>query len=433
MYATELRKEITSEIDRIEIVDPHTHMREDQLGSHVVDILSYHWILSELYSVGLDYEAVFTNQQLDLEIRLKSIIPYLSKMRNTATVRCVYNIFRDLYGFDSELTEANYQRLLDTSLKYSSQSGWTDTVFKKANLKSFATSVGNASQSGRERSDFRLMVDLHYLFWPTGATDLLPWFGEFAGDPTCYVESLEKIGGNSIATAGDIKKAIYSFIQGVYQGRVKFFNTFVPIEFRFRKVDAFAAEQALLSFKKANGQSPADLEVLVAYVTWLILEVLNEYGATLQIAVGAEYFICGGRSVSRFESTWVSDMVKICYTFPNIKFDFMNASAVMEHEMAVAAKMIRNFYIQNMWWHTYVPSRINSLYERLEIVPAVKLGGFYCDAYYCELTYGKLMMVKDTVIDVLCRKVENKIYTVEYALEIAHLLLYENPHTLYHI
>jgi methyl-galactoside transport system ATP-binding protein len=84
-------------------------------------------------------------------------------------------------------------------------------------------------------------------------------------------------------------------------------------------------------------------------------------------------------------------------------------------------------------YEIYTPSRIESLSERLEIVPAVKLGGFYCDAYYCELTYGKLMMVKDTIINVLCHKVENKVYSIEYAVEIANLLLHENPQRLYHI
>lgn len=433
MHSSQLRKDIASEIEKITIADPHTHMREDNLSSNAVDVLSYHWILSELNSVGMDYCNIFTNKDLDLETRLKSIVPYFPRMKNTATAQCVFNIFRDLYGFYDELNENNCKELLDISIKNSSDSNWPDTVFKKANINAFATSVGNAGKKGNERKDFSLMADLHYLFWPAGATDLLPWFGEFAGDVTRYVEAIERIGQCHVSSAKDIRKALQDFITGIYQGRIKFFNTFVPIEFRFTRVDEYAADQALLSFRKEGGNSKKDLDLLVGYVTWTILEVLNEIDATLQIAAGAEYFICGGRSLSRFESTWVSDMVKICYQFPNIKFDFMNASFVMNHEMAVAAKMIRNFYIQNMWWHTYVPSCINSLYERLEIVPVVKLGGFYCDAYYCELTYGKLKLVKDTIVNVLCDKVENKIYSADYAIEVANTLLNRNSKNLYRL
>lgn len=433
MNSSQLKRDIASEIDKISIVDPHTHMREDDLTSHAVDVLSYHWVLSELNSVGMDYDKVFTNKEIDLETRLKSILPYFPRLKNTATAQCVYNIFTDLYGFYDELNENNYKELLDISIKKSSSANWADTVFKKAKIDAFATSVGNASKTGNARKDFSLMADLHYLFWPAGATDLLPWFGDFAGDVTRYAEAIERIGRCPVSSAKDIKKAIRNFIADVYKGRTKFFNTFVPIEFRFAKVDDFAADQALKSFRKEAGKSKKDLELLVGYVTWTILEVLNEINATLQIAVGAEYFICGGRSLSRFESTWVSDMVKICYQFPDIKFDFMNASFVMNHEMAVAAKMIRNFYIQNMWWHTYIPSCINSLYEKLELVPIVKLGGFYCDAYYCELTYGKLKLVKEAIVNVLYNKVENKVYNFDYAIEVANILLNRNPKNLYQI
>ena len=55
MFSEDLRNEILGEIDRIEIVNPHTHLKEDNLTSNVVDVLSYHWILSELNSVGLNY------------------------------------------------------------------------------------------------------------------------------------------------------------------------------------------------------------------------------------------------------------------------------------------------------------------------------------------------------------------------------------------
>ena len=124
-------------------------------------------------------------------------------------------------------------------------------------------------------------------------------------------------------------------------------------------------------------------------------------------------------------------MIKTCYVFPNIKFDFMSASRIMYHELAVAAKMIRNVHIQTMWWHTYTPSCMGDLYAWLEIVPLPKLGGFFCDAYYCEMTYAKLQIVKRALIDVLARKIENGIFTEAYAMVVARSLLYENPVNLY--
>lgn len=433
MYSEQLRNEIIGEINKIDIVDPHTHLKEDHLSSNVVDILSYHWVLSELNSVGLDYQDVFMNPDCDLDSRLKSILPYFPKMRNTATSRCIHSIFRDLYGFNEELDESNYKKLLDISLKSTKSDGWADKVIEKTHISQFVTGAGNESSLGNKRSNFDIMAELNYICWPTGSTDNLPWFGEFALDDTKYIAALEKVGEIKINSAKDLRYAIDHFLRSLNCGRIKFYSTYLPIDFRFESVDDSAVNEALANYKKSDGRSKKDLDVLVHFVTWSMLETLNDIKTTLQIAVGAEYFICGGRSLSRFEPTWVSDMVKVCYRFPNIKFDFMNASKAMNHETAVAAKMIRNFYIQNMWWHTFVPSCIDNLYEKLEIVPMVKLGGFFCDAYYCELTYGKLQMVKDTIADVLCRKVENKVYSEEFAVKVANQLLHENPKNVYGI
>ena len=96
MYAPkELKRNILSEINKIDIIDPHTHLKEDSLTSHVVDILSYHWVLSELNSVGLDYQKVFSNPEYSLEERLKAALPYIARMKNTATWRRVAGLFQE--------------------------------------------------------------------------------------------------------------------------------------------------------------------------------------------------------------------------------------------------------------------------------------------------------------------------------------------------
>ena len=106
----------------------------------------------------MDNKDVFLNKDIDLDTRLKSVIPYFKIMKNTATAQCVYNIFRELYGFNDELNEGNYKELLVISIKCTSKSDQPNSVFKKANINAFATSVGNACNSGNERSDFSLMV-----------------------------------------------------------------------------------------------------------------------------------------------------------------------------------------------------------------------------------------------------------------------------------
>lgn len=431
MSSKEMKEIVLNEINKIDIIDIHTHLREDKLTASAIDILSYHWVLSELNSVGMDYQNLLLNGKLSLEEKYMNVIPYYQKMGNTATAWCVKTVFKDLYGFDEELTLQNYKKLIELSESKCNDEKWTENVTDKTRIKKFVTSVGNASKYGNAKKNFDLMVDLHYLFNPSMAVDLDPWFTEFYKDETKYLEALGKIADKRILNSNDIIEGLEHFVNENYKERAKYFNTVIFVEFRFMEIDKSDIDIIIERWNKGFTPSEKEMNLLICFVTWNILRILDSLKSTFQICIGAEYQICGGRSVSRYDTTWVRDMVKICYTFPHIKFDFMCASKIMFHEMAVAAKMIRNFHIQSMWWHTYLPSCIQSLSEYLEIVPAVKLGGFFCDAYYLEMTYGKLQMVKNSFAEALSNKIESGFYSEKSAIDIAVRLFNKNPLELY--
>lgn len=428
----QLRTYFDDRINEIPIVDPHTHLKEDSLSGSLMDVASYHWILSELHSVGMDYQDLLLNPQITEEEKLINYIPYFKKIANTASAWCVKKVFSDLYGFEEELDEKNYIKLLELALGKKADPGWTEAVIKKTGIKRFVTSVGNAGVNNM-RNDFNLMVDLHYLFNPSMALDLDPWFSEFYKDESKYLDALEKVGGSSIRSAGDITAILEKFLYGQLKGRTRYFNCVIFVNFRFLEPDTNEVERVIDRRNRGTKLSREDTDILVKYTTWNILRVLDSLKATLQICAGSEYQICGGRSLSRYEANWVSDIIKTCYCFPHIKFDFMSASRIMCHELAVAAKMIRNVHMQSMWWHTYVPSCIEELYTWLEIVPLPKLGGFFCDAYFCEMTYAKLQLVKKALANVLSKKVEDGVFTEAYAVRVAEALLCENPARLYNL
>jgi glucuronate isomerase len=425
-----LRPYLEERINEIPIVDPHTHLKEDKLSGSLMEVATYHWVLSELHSVGMDYNELLLKPGLSEEEKLANYVPYFKKISNTASAWCVKKVFSDLYGFDEELDEKNYVKLLALAAKKTADPGWTEKVVQKTGIKRFVTSVGNKG-TAIARSDFSLMVDLHYLFNPYMALDLEPWFSEFYKDESKYLDAIEKVGGKPVYNSRDLINNLESFLRSQITGRVKYFNCVIFSDFHFTEPDMLDVDRIIDRRNKGIKLDKRETDILIHFTTWNILRILDSIKATLQICVGAEYQICGGRSLSRYGPDWVSNMIKTCYVFPNIKFDFMSASRIMYHELAVAAKMIRNVHIQTMWWHTYTPSCMEDLYAWLEIVPLPKLGGFFCDAYYCEMTYAKLQMVKRALIDVLARKIENGIFTEDYALVVARNLLYENPVNLY--
>ena len=73
----------------------------------------------------------------------------------------------------------------------------------------------------------------------------------------------------------------------------------------------------------------------------------------------------------------------------------MMASDVLTHEVAVLARQFPNVYASGYWWHNFFPATIEKIVGlRVQMAPMTKFGGFLCDAYYAEWTYGKLQVVK---------------------------------------
>ena len=68
--------------------------------------------------------------------------------------------------------------------------------------------------------------------------------------------------------------------------------------------------------------------------------------------------------------------------------------------------------------------------DRLEMLPLNKQVGFFSDAYSIEWTYGKALMVRKIMAQVLAQKIEAGQYTRKEALDIANEVLFRTPKSL---
>src|SRR5262249_40359204 len=152
----------------------------------------------------------------------------------------------------------------------------------------------------------------------------------------------------------------------------------------------------------------------------------------VQIAVGAEYFICDGKSIPRFQESWTSEMARVFHHFGNVRFDIMMASDVLTHETIVLARQFPNVYLSGYWWHNFFPATIEKIAGmRIQMAPMTKIGGFLCDAYYAEWSYGKLQVVKKGMAAALARLVESGFFEIDEIPPLLHQMLHDTPRDLY--
>jgi glucuronate isomerase len=355
-------------------------------------------------------------------------------MRNTAMAWCLYRIFRDLYGFDApDLTESNYRDLVDRVARTGQDPAWAAGILRdRCNIRTVVTSLGNRSADpARNPENVLFMLDAHYLFCPGVATDLTPFFAGRTRKGE-YYEALCALLGERPATTEQLARLLRDWLDRTVTGPVRFSNTFIPIEQRFLPPDEGQVRSLLAGAATGRELTDADVDALVRFVTWEVLGWHHDHHKAFQIAVGAEYFICDGKSIPRFQETWTSEMARAFHHFGNVRFDLMMASDVLTHETAVLARQFPNVYVSGYWWHNFFPATIQRIVGlRVQMAPMTKVGGFLCDAYYAEWTYGKLQVVKKAMAAALAALVEAGSYDEDQLPPLLHQLLHDTPRDLY--
>jgi glucuronate isomerase len=371
---------------------------------------------------------------LPVDERVRRSIPFLRRMRNTAMAWCLYRIFRDLYDFDApNVTEANYRDLIDRVARKGRDPAWATHLLRdRCNIRTVVTSLGNRSDDPAKNPDNVLyMLDAHYLFCPGVATDLTPFFAGRTRKQE-YYEALCALLGECPATRERLARLLRDWLDRTVTGPVRFSNTFLPIEQRFLPPDEGHVQFALTQAADDWDLTDPDIDALVRFVTWEALGWHHDNRKAFQIAVGAEYFICDGKSIPRFQETWTSEMARAFHHFGKVRFDLMMASDVLIHETAVLARQFPNVYVSGYWWHNFFPATIQRIIGmRVQMAPMTKVGGFLCDAYYAEWTYGKLQLVKKAMAAALAALVEAGYYEEDELPPLLHQLLHDTPRDLY--
>ena len=430
-----LAQRIERMIDETPLVDPHTHLRLDSPAApDLAALMSYHWVQTELKAVGLpDADA---DPALPAEERVRRAIPYLARMRNTAMSWCLFRILRDLYDFhEPALTEQNYRPLLERVESATRQPGWARQVLaERSHVRTVVTSLGNRGAGAAPFvENVYYMLDAHYLFCPGVATDLQPFF-EGRTTKGEYYEALAAALGERPATPEQLERRLLDWLDRTVRDRVRFSNTFLPIEQRFGPPDKPRVRAALARAAAGEPLDEAAIDHLVRAVTWTVLSWHHEHRKAFQIAVGAEYFICGGKSIPRFQETWTTEMARTFYQFPGARFDLMMASDVLAHEVAVLCRQFPNVYASGYWWHSFFPGTIEKIAGlRLQVAPMTKFAAFLCDAYYVEWTYGKLQVVRKALAAAIARLVEAGFYEEEDVPGILRQVLHDTPRDLYEL
>lgn len=392
-----LTQRIERMIREFPVIDPRTRLNCAQpAATDLADLLDEPGVRADLISSGMDPAGL--DPALAGEERVRRMLPYFPRMRNTATSWCLGRILRDLYDFDLRTLDASNLPGLWDKVKASAQaSSWAhDLLAVRSGIGTVATSLANAGSS-EGPGDVKFFLDVE---------DLL------AGD-------LSEVLGDLSAEASAIRRNFRDWLDRTATGRVRFASIALSAGQRLGEPDDATLRAGLLSASRKAELSGPGRAALADFLALSLLEWSHERKKAVQVIVGDD-------------APSLRDCADAFGRFANARISLtVSADAHLQDAVALARRL-PNVYLVGDLGLNFAPGQIaRATRLRLEAAPLVKIAGYLSDARTAEWAYGKLLVAKAGIGRTLVDLVEDRSCDEDELPIILRQILHATPRDLY--
>jgi hypothetical protein len=232
----------------------------------------------------------------------------------------------------------------------------------------------------------------------------------------------------TIRSLADVHAALTHYVNAIPYEQILSTATHISTDIDYRLVSDTEMEAALARRAQAG---PAERDVYASYINEAFLTQLEHRSERLvfQFSFGAEPlpFETG----SRLQQQTIRQLGEIIGRHPKLRFMCFLSSRHANQSLCTLARELPNFSLAGYWWHNFFPDVIRQIIsERLDMLPATRQVGFFSDAYCLEWVYGKAILVRKQLAEVLSARIEQGQYSRDEALGIAEAILYHTPQQL---
>jgi glucuronate isomerase len=348
-------------------------------------------------------------------------IPYLKRMRNTATAWCLYRILRDLYDFtDPHVDETNVNELDDRISEFAAEPGWTNSVM--ANRANFAVIV--TSECAKNASDHFASEKI------VGMRDLSSIVSrtEGASLDAGYYDRLSRELGDRPGDADSLRTLLFAWLDQSLSTSAGIFRLNVPTDFSFAKPEASELATVLTHAGRGKPLSDEEIGIVANAVNRLVFTWHHEHGRAVQIAVNGDPNRASAAADSRLTSRWKT----VLREFNKARFAFMIAPETLGWDASLLAREFPNAYVAASCWPTPIPAIIErDLAMMIQATPMTKVVGFSSGASSVEWVYGRFQLVKKSMAAAFAGLVDRRYYEEDEISPILRQILRETPRELY--
>lgn len=394
--SAELEHRLLAELDKIVLVDPHSHINPHAAASTTLaDLLGYHYYTELAHSAGLA-KGLIEEPGLDPKTKVGRLVEWLDRLDNTVQVSWLVALCQRFFGLtDDRITTANWEALYDRAQAKMAEPDWEDQCLRLSGLERvFLT------------NDFDDKLDAFdtQRYIPCLRTDDLVF--HLAKPETR--ERLAQATGVELRGAESLKSAIGRLFRYFTAHHARACAISLPPWFTPAAVSAADVEPALA--KLLGGRDlTADESVRVSqFVFWTLAEFCAEFKLPFDLMIGVNRRVYP-TGVYQGQDLFDQRVSLIQYqalfnAFPTVTFPISVLAQISNHELVSYSWIFPNVVTNGHWWYSNIPAYIEpDCRARLQAVPRTKQIGYYSDMYKLEFGWPKFQMYRQVLARVLAQ------------------------------
>lgn len=423
MLTDRLTRDLYSEICRIPLIDPHSHINPHAAAAKSLDdILGYHYYTELAHSAGMDRTPL--GKDILPRERVRAILGHIDRIDNTAQYSWFLEIAQHFLDFKKDRIGADdCDTLWDSAERIMNQPGWEEQVLRQSNVeKVFLTNDFDDPLQG---------FDTHR-YVPCLRTDELV----FHLDKPAVRERLARATGIDVGNADHLQDGVAKLFEHFTQHGAKACAISLPPDFSPTAVPRFDLTIALGEWIAG---SEAAKKTCASGIFWMLAEQCREFRLPFDLMIGVNRRVYGNgvfQGQDLFDQrTSLIQYAELFNAFPEVTFPISVLTSAQNQELVSYSWIFPNVVTSGHWWYSNIPAYItHDARARLQAVPKTKQLGYYSDAYKLEFILPKYNMYRRILAEILANDfVRPGIYSETQAVALARLLLRENTERIFHV
>ena len=421
----QLRIRILDELEKLVLIDPHTHIDPHApTSTTLADIMGYHYYTELAHSAGLP-RAQIEEPGLDPKEKVGRLITKLGELENTIQLDWLLEMCREFFDFtDERITTKNWESLYDRAAEKMSQPDWEDQVLKQSGLEQvFLTNDFDDPLEGFDSSRYVpcLRTDdlVFHLHKPETQQRLAQASGQEPHDARSLVIAIGRLFDHF--TSHGARACAIS----------------LPPDFRPLPVESVSAEAVVQSLLSSRELTADEVRTASCFVFWTLAEMCAEYRLPFDLMIGVnrrvyEEGVYQGQDLFDMRSS-LFEYRRLFNAFPQVIFPISVLAQTSNQELVSYSWIFPNVVTNGHWWYSNIPAYIElDCRSRLQAVPKTKQIGYYSDMYKLEFALPKFRMYRRILAGVLARDfVVDRGWSEERAIELGRLVLRGNVETIF--